>query len=307
VLWVLTTAWLAACGRIGFGDGVSHDAGGLGAAPPGDAVVSTPGADAPAAPPIDAPGTSPSPDAAPPPAVSVTDDGVTMAATCGSSVVGHSITITNVGGQPLVLSNVKISAGFKIVSGKAATVMPSANAMFTVQPLPAQVGTDVGGTTRPGTLTMDTNDSNNLKLSVPLTANIIGANIQVTDIPNGDLATLTMVIPATDGACPAPQSFSFKITDTGSANVQLDAAGQLKFTGFTGGAISGNTQVTTLVTPTSGNDCTQTTTISIGPQSGFSGVCQTAAITVTYDFSGGSGSGSSVASPLVAPTCSCSS
>lgn len=301
VLWILTTTWLAACGRIGFGDGANRGGpgdGGVGSGPPNDAVVSTP--DATGSPTPDAP----SIDAAPlGPIASVSVAGA-MSTTCGGGRVAQTITIKNVGDQDLKLSNLVVSADFTSTPATTtATVAPGTSTTFTVRPRTAVVGSDVasdfGGMKLTGTFDVDTNTA--LSVHRDLAADIIGANIEITDLSNGDIGNLNLIIPVDPGTCPAPQSLSYQITGVSSANIQLDGGGLFVFSGFSGGTMTSNSGVTTSVTPTAGNDCTQLATIQLSGASGAN-VCHEAIVSVTYDFSSGSGSGSSGSG---AQTCVC--
>ena len=99
----MTTAWLAGCGRIGFGDAGNRDAGvldagAIGGAPPADAMVSV----------ADAPPTGP--------IMQITTDSQnTMTSTCGGGTQTQTYNFRNTGNSDLVIQSGKFTGGFGTV------------------------------------------------------------------------------------------------------------------------------------------------------------------------------------------------
>src|SRR5262249_36183980 len=91
----------------------------------------------------------------PAPAASLSSTSLTFSSQfVGSASAAQSFTITNVGGSPLVVSNVSISAEYSQTNDCPASLAVSARCTFNITFTPAQEGT------RPGTLTITDNGVN---------------------------------------------------------------------------------------------------------------------------------------------------
>jgi hypothetical protein len=281
VLWILTTVWLAACGRIGFGAGDNGgsggvpDAGGIGSKPPGDGAVNAP--DAPTAPP---------PDSAPiGPQIAVIAPG-TMQTFCGGSTPPGTLAIQNIGDQDLQVSNILTTNGFtnesKITS---ATIKPGQTTTLSILPPKAIVGTDLGGAEKTGMVQLTTNVPDAPSMQVPLTATVVGANITITAVTNG--VPKNLVFEASSGSCPASQSVTFQIDHVIPGTlIPIKQTGLFNLGGFPGGTVQGDTQETTVVSVASGNTCVSGGSVSFG--TGANGICKIDTTAVTFHFASGS-------------------
>jgi hypothetical protein len=276
VLWSLTLAWLAGCGRVGF-DPFGDDVGAL-----PDAAVQ------------DAP-----PDAAPIGAV-VKVTVPAMTTECGNAASGYQLTIANPGDQPLVIAKltpkqnvivaiqatatvVVTNVSFTVQSGPLPlTVLPGASTMLGVVPPGAVVGTDIGGTTKTGSFTLET-DTGAIS-QVDLAATVVGANITITTP-----ATTTIDMMSSTGACPS-QSVTIGYSGNATAQVTVQVSSGLGLMGFTSGVVA--QAKTTRVRPITSLQCSASGMTMQYQVSGI--VCQTPAVLdVSYEITGTS-------------TCSCS-
>jgi hypothetical protein len=132
---------------------------------------------------------------------------VTTAIECGVAVPAIvDVTITNSGPDPLVIASATASDGFAVVTATPITIAAGASAALAVRPAPAVIGTDIGGSTRTGTLSFVTNESGDPTRTVALSAAIDGASLVVRDSPEpGDpLPVLSM---SSTGCPPSTQLF----------------------------------------------------------------------------------------------------
>jgi hypothetical protein len=282
VLWSLTLAWLASCGRIGFdlfGD---------------DGVV------LPDAPMQDAPMQGAPLDAAPNgPVMAVTVPAMTTE--CGNSPSPYQLKIGNSGDQPLVISKLTskanvivtvlstvtptmVTPSFEVQTAPLPlTIPPGTSTMLIVIPPVATVGTDVGGTMMTGSFTVETDTG--ATSDVGLAATVVGANVAIT-VP----ATTNLTLRSSNGTCPSQM---VTIAYSGNAAVQIDlqASSGLGFQGFTSGILDVIQSKNTQVRPIS-NQCAASGMTMEYQVTGV--VCQKPAIlNVSYQITGAS-------------TCSCS-
>ena len=157
-------------------------------------------------------------------------------AECGVAVPdGVDLTVTNTGTADLVISAATADSGFTVTTTLPLTIAAGAHASVTVQPPASVIGTDIGGATKTGTLTLDTNESAAPTHTVSLTATVLGANIAFTDA-NG--APLTPMLTGTSGACPAPLAVFIHNSGTEAVTVGAGSASGFAFDGFSGGAVA---------------------------------------------------------------------
>jgi hypothetical protein len=280
VLWLLTTTWLAGCGRLGF----DVDHGGPGNGLP-DAPAPDPAIDAA----IDAPAG---------PAIAVAAmPAITTA--CGSAPKAFLITLNNPGDQELVIDSADVMTTAptqgNVFSVPAAQfpvkIAPGGTGTLAVAPPRAVVGTDRANKTKTGMLTLHTNTAV-APAAIALDALITGANLDL--MPAG---TSSLTFTNTSGDCPGPQTLKVKNSGTDPITVaQLSASG-ITSAGFSGGALAPGQTMTTDFRPFTSSECA------------VSGV-------LSYDASGGSGTGLCTAPVVVNVTlditgsstssCSCS-
>jgi hypothetical protein len=264
ILWLLTTSWLAACGRLEF------DA--LVPAPPGGPPdTATPDAAMPDTAMADAP-----PDNPPEPAPNLeVATALALNTQCGdASGMPAQLEVTNRGTADLVISSASVPGASPFrVTQVPPRIAPGATAMITVVPPMAIVGTDRAGTTFDDTLTLRTNAGDR---RVALVATVTGANIDL-QMPAG---ATTLQFTAASG-CPAPQTVV--VTNTGTAAITIDqlAANGVAFSGFSGGSIGAGTSKTTTVRPFTNGACAAVGMLGYQAASGASGLCVTTEFQVT--------------------------
>jgi hypothetical protein len=271
LLWLLTTAWIAACGRVSFDPlsqaGLFLDAGELDATGTGhlDAVTipapdapGTPAPDGPGTPPADGPGT-PTQDAAapvdtaPPPAPKIeVPPTLAFAPVCGANPVDQLLTVKNIGTADLEITSATLAANdpnFQVIDVQT-PIAPNQTGTITLQPRMATIGNDRSGGTFKSTLTLETNAETVL---VSLEATVEGANVD--NKVNG-------VVNITGGGATCPAAVGVQITNNGSSGVTLNqlVASGISITGFSGGTLNAGASTIINVRPTSctGNSTTST-------------------------------------------------
>ena len=279
VLWSLTIAWLAACGRVGFDPFGGANSGG----------VPDAGLDAAA----DAP-----PDTAPTDARPVGPVLMVMVPTmnteCGNVPDASSLTLANTGDRPLVIA--KLTGTQNVVVTDQLTTAAVAVPSFTLQSLPlpmtigpgtsaridvippaAIVGTDVGGTIKTGSFTVETGAG--MITQVNLAATVVGANLAIT-VPA--TTTINMV----SSGCPS-QTVTLANSGNATAQISVTVSSGLGLAGFTSGAIAQTRN--TMVRAVTSSECSASgLTMQYQVVSGI--VCQAppSTLTVNYQINGGS-------------------
>lgn len=300
MLWLLTTAWLAACGRLGFDSGESGIKNQL-----PDAAITD-----------DAPTDTPQPIG---PKVAV-GELPAMTATCGATASTYQIPLSNPGDQELVISSADVGAAavqlapddhrgarstrivstgsdmYRVLTDLPLTIPAGGSAMLEVQPPDAVPGTDRAKSVKTATLTLATNDPGNASLAVDLASTVIGANLDVKVV--GSANPLTMNLNGTSGNCPAQSKV--QITNTGNlavtANLTISSGSggiNVAFASgaFTGGKMNPGAVQTPSFQPFTNGTCQITggkITIS-GGSSGATGVCtDDTDVTVNLNITGSS-------------------
>jgi hypothetical protein len=174
-------------------------------------------------------------------------------AECGVAVpVGADLTVTNTGTADLVISAATADSGFTVTTTLPLTIAAGAHASVTVQPPVSVIGTDIGGATKTGTLTLDTNESATPVHTVNLTATVLGANIAFTDV-NG--APITAMLTDATGACPAPLAVFIHNSGTEPLTIGVGSASGFAFDGFSGGTVAAGGVVTQDIRPFTQGGC----------------------------------------------------
>ena len=263
VLWLLPTAGLAGCGRLGFDDGSSGASNHL-----PDAMAAIDAA-------IDAPPVGPK---------LVVGTVPAMTAECGMAVTTYDVPLSNPGDQDLVITQVALddATTFAIVNKLPMTIPAGGAATMQVQPPASMVGTDRAKTVKTNTLNLTTNVPGGEVVPIAVSSTVMGANFDVVIAGGGGK---TMNLTTNDGTCPADRT----ITVTNSGNVSMAYAVQPSLTigvtmsGFSSGAIGiGKAATTTFKAFTPSGACHVDNGQLKYTGNGASGVC-TADVTITVN------------------------
>lgn len=226
-------------------------AGAVGCDDPAPAIVDAAG--------IDGPGFDATTIDAAPPALTFAST-LAMTAACGGAATDATLTITNVAAQPVTITALDLTGGFTLDVALPATIAGGADRTITVSPPAAVIGTDVGGATVTGTLTI-TADVGGALAPIDLTSTVIGANLALVDAAGQPQAAVAL--DTADASCPAPRAIF--IHNGGNAPASLFASGASNFTvgGFTPSSdvAAGATVSTDLAVLTFGT-CTASETVT---------------------------------------------
>jgi hypothetical protein len=205
VLWSVTAAGsITGCGRLGFEERTT-----------GDATTDV-GVDVALSP------------------VAQLEPNLALTTACGGTPGVFALPIANIGGAPLVIQDASATGGFVIATALPLTIAAGAAQELRVSPPAAVIGTDLGGATKLGVLSIVTNEPGAAAHDVALTATVIGANLEITDAAKMPVA---LTFSAASGLCPAPQSVFLRNTGNEVAIVDAGMASSFVMSGFSGGAI----------------------------------------------------------------------
>jgi hypothetical protein len=141
-----------------------------------------------------------------------------MSATCGAGAPSAvSVPIQNTGDGPLVI-NASATGGFVITSALPMTIAAGGSASLGLRPPTAVVGSDVGGSSRTGTLTITTNEVTGATHQVNLSSTVFGANLQLV---NAAGAPITSIAFNAAQACPARQTVFVRNTGNAPASIAI--------------------------------------------------------------------------------------
>lgn len=142
-----------------------------------------------------------------------------MSASCGGATTNPvTITVANTGDAPLTITSASASGGFVLGTSFPLTIAANSSTTVSVRPPLAVIGSDVGGTTKSGTLSLVTNEIGNPTRSVALASTVIGANLEFTDTSGNVLTTASFTALQ---QCPAAQTIYVKNTGNTSADVTI--------------------------------------------------------------------------------------
>ncbi len=205
--------------------------------------------------------------------------------TCGVTPAPTTdLTIGNTGTAELVISAAEVTGGFTVVTTLPLTITPANTATLTIRAPVAVIGTDLGGSTKTGTLTLTTNQAG-ASPTVALTSLVTGANLALVNSSN---AVITSVMFNATSGCPAPQTVNVRNTGNAVAAVGNASGSAFLFSGFSpndvnpGGSISHTISLFTF-SPCSGAEAV---TYSVTGT-----VCTTTPLPLALTFNVGSGSG----------------
>jgi hypothetical protein len=286
VLWLVTSAWLAGCGRLGFG-ALQDDpgkpladgpvAGPDAAATSGDAAP--PSADATpmvdAAPIVD---TAPITDSIAAGAPGFSFDIPPITTTCGAGATTVPATVSNPGTADLLITSITPASGdpFQVAQDMfPIKLRPSESATIQITALPAVLGTDRGGAVKSGTLLIVANVPTT---SVPVSTTIMGANIDVT-LPQPPPPLLDFE--GSSGSCPAPQPARIQNTGNLPATVSVQVLGPFAMAGSSGATLAINGVMTRNFRPSTGSACMGAGVIEYQVTAGAT--CNSGAIVASVD------------------------
>ena len=148
---------------------------------------------------------------------------------CGVMPASYPLEILNTSGGVVRIDDVEIAGGFAITNVLPLEIQPGEGARLTVRPPAAVIGTDRGGDTKTGALTLLTSAG---AYMVELAADVRGANIEVTDL-GGLPLTLTFSGPQ----CPAP--ITARVVNSGNRSATIPSISPFAFriNGFVSGSV----------------------------------------------------------------------
>lgn len=209
---------------------------------------------------------------------------VTASAECGVAIPAVAeLTIGNAGTKELVISAASADGGFTVTTALPVTIAAGAQGKLAIRPPAAVIGTDRGGATKAGTLTLTTNEDGTQARTVALTATVVGANIAIT---NAAGQPVTLAFSSASG-CPAPQAVFIRNTGNAPAMVGAAMASGFGFDGFSGGVVAAGAAPTQMVRPVTTADCMRSEAITY-QVSGSTCGASTAALQATFNITGSS-------------------
>ncbi len=148
---------------------------------------------------------------------------------CGVVPASAALEVQNPGEVTVQITDFDATGGFGLDDTLPIEIAPGASVRLAVRPPTAVIGTDRSGVARTGALTLVTSAG---PYSVDLTADVMGANLDLTDTA-GMPVTLTFSGPA----CPAP--ITARIVNSGNRAVTLEqiAPTAFRYTGFASGEL----------------------------------------------------------------------
>ncbi len=205
--------------------------------------------------------------------------------TCGVSTPPTTdITVGNTGNGDLTISAASASGGFTVVTTLPLTVTPGNTAMLTIRAPVAVIGTDLGGSTKTGTLTLTTNQAG-ASPTVTLSSLVTGANLVTV---NSGGTAITMFAFSSGSTCPAPQTVYVRNTGNAAATISPTSSSSFMFSGWSpSSTVSAGSTVTQSVRldTLSSQSCSGTGTISY---QATGSICTSLplALNATYNISG---------------------
>jgi hypothetical protein len=143
-----------------------------------------------------------------------------FAVACGAaSADAVTFQLRNTGDKPLLVRSARATGGFAVSAALPIAVQPGAAVTASVRPPLADIGTDRGGSTKLGTLSLDTDDPDGV-VEVALRATVHGANLEFVD---GDQAVVTTLALAPQGRADCGPARSVFLRNTGDAPVTFEA------------------------------------------------------------------------------------
>lgn len=185
-----------------------------------------------------------------------------LRAECGVAVPpAATLAVRNIGSQTLTINGATASAGFTVTTVFPIDIAPGATADLAVQPPAAVIGTDLGGSTRTGTLALQTNQPGTIG-TVALTSTVRGANLALTSAGGQPMASVDLS--SSTGVCPAP--IPVFVRNTGNEQATLVASsgsgGGFGLSGFSpSNAVAGGGMISHQVTVSSAGGCSGSNTI----------------------------------------------
>lgn len=164
--------------------------------------------------PADAPAVDSQSIDASPPALSFSAT-LTMDAPCGGKASSGSLEVTNLTATEVTVSSITATGGFTVLTFGPLTVPASGTASVEIMPPDSVIGTDVGGATKTGTLTLVADQGGALP-TVALTATVVGANLTIGDETG---AATSIALTSATSACPTPRAVFVRNSGNSSATI----------------------------------------------------------------------------------------
>ncbi len=144
-----------------------------------------------------------------------------MSATCGTQTAPAAVNVpvTNTGGAPLTISGASATGGFTVLSTFPINVPVGQTRNISVQPPAAVVGTDVGGSTKTGQLTITTNEAGNPTRTAALSSTINGASLRLVDSAGNPQPSVSFS--SAYPVCPADKTIYIKNVGNQSTTVSI--------------------------------------------------------------------------------------
>lgn len=205
-----------------------------------------------------------------------------LSTTCGQEPPAPvDVLVTNIGSADLVISDVTATGGFAVTATLPLTIGVGAHATISVRAPAAVIGTDRGGGTKLGTLTITSNAVGTPTRFVELNATVIGANLVFTDEAD-QLITHTLGFSGDSATCPAPKSVRLRNTGNLPIVVSMPSpASGFAFGGFSGGTIEAGAFENQVVEVSTGFDCQGSAVIEYEVTGT---VCDLAIVTLPVEF-----------------------
>lgn len=150
-----------------------------------------------------------------------------LGAECGGATTSADFMIENAGSTAVTVTTLAATAGFTVVASLPMTLAAGQSVAVTVTPPAAVIGTDRGGTTVTGTLTVTTAEAGALATTVALTSTITGANLELVDGGGAAISTLTM---GGTSVCPAPGFVGIRNSGNAPATIGVSVTSSSPFT-----------------------------------------------------------------------------
>jgi hypothetical protein len=159
------------------------------------------------------------------PVASVPSTPIAAGAICGGTTTQGSVSITNTGGAPLVISSATSVSGTFTVVSTPSPIAPGSSGSITIQPVALGQGTP-GNSTLNDTLDFTTNEAGNPTRSAPVAIAVSGANLGYLGIAGNAISIDTP-------ECGV--SIGYSVTNTGNMPATVQATGTYPTDGDTNG------------------------------------------------------------------------
>lgn len=220
MLWLVTSTWLAGCGRIGFGE-------------------SDPGAGSGLA---DAPVTEPDGAVIKGPAVAAVTAPANLQSVCGAGAGTAMVTVANTGETELEITKLETGGVFGVDVTMPITVAPGAQVEIPVTVPAAVIGTDRGGAAKTDELTFTANVA---IAPLKLTTKVMGANLVIVSPPPPEALAFT----GTSGICPQPKAVNVRNAGNMAATLRTLMPGTFAMAGASSASFAAQASIALQMRP----------------------------------------------------------